>query len=622
MSIYGNHGSARGTHAYSEDGKYNGAYYFSNGYGKITVDMSNMPTLNNFQPFTIAAWVRPDSLSGYPYARIVNRYWSNHEGWLLARNANGFGFWTKPGNWHFANFADGTGGIDIEAANWYYVVGVYDPSHIAIYVNGVLGENLSPVVGSFSTSGSIEISDSVIDPDGLRGYVDEVRIWNKSLNQDEIIQQYMMNLNKYDSNKWGLIVNQTKNATAGLVESSYVYQAFVSDLAGNNVGTDERSITIGSDNPPRGGPGDDENDTECDSDDDCTDSNDCTEDSCVDGICTNSQLTGTSCDDGLYCTVNDACSVGVCTGDAWDCDDLNVCTDQSCNETTDSCTYTNNNNSCSDGNACTEDDYCMSGTCTPGPYICPCSSVDDCDDSNSCTDEECISGTCVYSELSGLSCDDNDTCTDGDYCESGRCKSGVNICVDPTCQENWECGEWSECLNGHQTRSCFCQCDDKQCRGDSSLTKRCGSGGGGEVGGRGTLKINTVMEDLSVGDQVEIIIVDEYGQAIDATVIILYPDGSFITLKSFETWSPEIPGDYTITAEKEGYDPDQDGFYVNELDEPGRDLASPLSNALESVVEEITKNPARFALLLIVSITIVFMFVYKGRNKAKKTDEI
>jgi hypothetical protein len=100
-----------------------------------------------------------------------------------------------------------------------------------------------------------------------------------------------------------------------------------------------------------------------------------------------------SCDDGNACTTNDTCSGGTCMGgSALNCDDLNVCTDDSCVPAT-GCVHAPNTGSCSDGNACTTGDHCSSGSCiSGGPTTC--------DDGNDCTADSCIPATgCQHNQF-------------------------------------------------------------------------------------------------------------------------------------------------------------------------------------------------------------------------------
>jgi hypothetical protein len=55
----------------------------------------------------------------------------------------------------------------------------------------------------------------------------------------------MSNLNKYDTDKWTLYVNQSKNSTAGLDDGVYTYQAHAKNIRSNWNQTEIRTITIG-----------------------------------------------------------------------------------------------------------------------------------------------------------------------------------------------------------------------------------------------------------------------------------------------------------------------------------------------------------------------------------------
>ena len=75
---------------------------------------------------------------------------------------------------------------------------------------------------------------------------------------------------------------------------------------------------------------------------------------------------GGACEDGDLCSLNDTCASGTCAGGALkSCDDGNVCTDDSCVEGV--CVFTANDVACDDGNACTRG--CLSGRSVFG---CPC----------------------------------------------------------------------------------------------------------------------------------------------------------------------------------------------------------------------------------------------------------
>jgi hypothetical protein len=74
------------------------------------------------------------------------------------------------------------------------------------------------------------------------------------------------------------------------------------------------------------------------------------------------------CDDGLYCNGAEDCVAGSCVaGTPVTCDDGIGCTDDSCNETTDSCDYVPDDANCDNGVACDGIEVCDSALdCLPG----------------------------------------------------------------------------------------------------------------------------------------------------------------------------------------------------------------------------------------------------------------
>ena len=162
-------------------------------------------------------------------------------------------------------------------------------------------------------------------------------------------------------------------------------------------------------------------------------------------ITTNNSL---PCDDGDVCTTVDTCSGGICVGGSpLDCDDQNLCTDDSCNLVT-GCVNTNNNAACDDNDACTTPDTCSGGTCVGG-------NPPDCDDQNECTDDSCDPATGCVNTNNTAACDDNDACTTPDTCSGGTCVGGNppdcndnNVCTDDSCDPA------TGCVNANNTAAC------------------------------------------------------------------------------------------------------------------------------------------------------------------------
>lgn len=169
---------------------------------------------------------------------------------------------------------------------------------------------------------------------------------------------------------------------------------------------------------------------------------------------------GTSCDDGLVCSVAETCSGGACIAEAEAdchcvkdddcvddgnacngapecdlasntcavkagtvvaCDSAGACKASVCNPASGICETTDLSNStlCSDNSSCTLDDHCQDGACTGTPTAC--------DDGDPCTSGACTDGACVQTPTDAA-CDDDDPCTDTDTCAMGTCAGVLKDC--------------------------------------------------------------------------------------------------------------------------------------------------------------------------------------------------
>jgi hypothetical protein len=94
---------------------------------------------------------------------------------------------------------------------------------------------------------------------------------------------------------------------------------------------------------------------------------------------------GTPCNDGLGCTINDQCIAGVCSGTRMICPGRDQCHSNQCEEYSQAPGYfccsmgfancpgdvqSVDGTACDDGNDCTANDQCLSGTCAGMPATC------------------------------------------------------------------------------------------------------------------------------------------------------------------------------------------------------------------------------------------------------------
>ncbi|MFC1611019.1 proprotein convertase P-domain-containing protein [Myxococcota bacterium] len=210
----------------------------------------------------------------------------------------------------------------------------------------------------------------------------------------------------------------------------------------------------------------------------CDDGNSCTQDTCddTDDICVNdgAPLDGSGCDDGFYCTQGTTCSDGVCGGGApLDCNDNEPCTFDTCDEASQGCVHDDTvfeGAPCDDGTYCVVNKVCTSGACGGG-------SLRNCDDDDVCTDDSCdeIKRACQNaSRGDGTACEDGDYCTVGETCTGGVCSNGAtrgcddgNPCTTDSCDEdidqclNTDAGDGLPCDDGS-----YCV-ENKTCAGGS-----------------------------------------------------------------------------------------------------------------------------------------------------------
>ena len=223
----------------------------------------------------------------------------------------------------------------------------------------------------------------------------------------------------------------------------------------------------------------------------CDDSNPCTSDTCDTsiGACRHTPATGTTCNDGQFCTVTDTCnSLGFCDGSARDCSDSNGCTADSCNETLDTCVNDGaaaNGSACGNpgSSACDAPDSCFAGVCQPN-FVAPgtaCGSSSDtvCDNPDTCNG----TGSCqTNNEPNGTTCGDAGTqCVNQDTCQGGMCQdNGFKVAgtacgsaSDTVCDNPDTCNASGACQANNEPGTSVCRADAGAC----DVAESCAPGG-------------------------------------------------------------------------------------------------------------------------------------------------
>jgi subtilisin-like proprotein convertase family protein len=247
----------------------------------------------------------------------------------------------------------------------------------------------------------------------------------------------------------------------------------------------------------------------------------CTVNQCnpANGLCGPvAQPNGTPCEDGFYCSEDDACMAGVCTGGSpRNCAFLDdTCIVGTCSEDLKQCIPMGavDGSACNDGQICTGGDFCETGVCQPGPeLLCRCPSGTDAEcmqfeDGNKCNGSdwrcnanrdceladgpvvcppgtvECevnvcdsFDGVCKPQQaLNFMPCQDGLFCTVADYCLSGACQAGISrecTQLDGDCAVG-SCDEGADaCVSINRPNGTICERDGFGCSIDQCLMGTC-----------------------------------------------------------------------------------------------------------------------------------------------------
>ena len=204
---------------------------------------------------------------------------------------------------------------------------------------------------------------------------------------------------------------------------------------------------------------------------------------------TRNKQNGISCEDEMFCTVNDVCSDGVCGGTSRNCSDSYSCTDDSCNETNDICLNTQNDNNCVSPEVCRPSLFppptgCgIITSCTNKTNGTPCDDGLYCNGADECQNNNCVNIgppiDCSVNNLQGIAtcdwnpdnyhptwdfrnefisiCNENqDACTYGDTTITHACNQPT---CGASCDESIDCSEKCNDKKWYSTYSCNAQCN-------------------------------------------------------------------------------------------------------------------------------------------------------------------
>ncbi|MEO8351237.1 MAG: LamG domain-containing protein [Chthoniobacteraceae bacterium] len=154
------------------------------------VEVPHTPTLDEFEAgFTVSAWVKRDADATWNMilSREVKNGPSEYFGVAVVNNKALFSI--DPDGAHYQNIK---GSEDLPAGEWIHLAGTYDHKEFRLYVNGALvksapcsvpfhfaDKNPTIIGGNTNSQGNKWV-------DCFHGLIDEVRLYNRALSEDEI----------------------------------------------------------------------------------------------------------------------------------------------------------------------------------------------------------------------------------------------------------------------------------------------------------------------------------------------------------------------------------------------------------------------------------------------------
>jgi len=178
-SFYNNHGTIHG--AQWVEGRFKSALRFD-GIDDY-VNCGDIDAVDGVREITVTAWAKWGGAAGgligpREFHRKQNVYafgggWKDHKA----------KFWIYDGVWK--NSGDSI--TDIDDGNWHFIAGVYDGEYLRVYVDGV--EESSVYIGSttlYANNEPVIIGSSRGRAEFWNGIIDEVRIYNRALSEEEI----------------------------------------------------------------------------------------------------------------------------------------------------------------------------------------------------------------------------------------------------------------------------------------------------------------------------------------------------------------------------------------------------------------------------------------------------
>lgn len=219
---------------YNSSGKYGGAYNFD---GNDYLNCGTNPNMSFGRvndTFTLSSWINTEGTGG----TIIGTHVGGNRPFYLVLSSG------RP----ILKAYNGTTIMNVPApdaindGNWHNVVGVKNSTHFVLYVDGEeVANGTYTITNNLNGSGYIGVGYYGVDTYFV-GKIDEIQIFNRSFNSNEIRETYFSNLRKMNATSWNFYSNKSSDPSKFLGETTF--QIISSNLSGFSFESEKRTAII------------------------------------------------------------------------------------------------------------------------------------------------------------------------------------------------------------------------------------------------------------------------------------------------------------------------------------------------------------------------------------------
>jgi len=222
-------GSGDGCPLFNLTGKFNGAYTFDGINDNVSIGDTSLDFIGG--NFSISIWFKASDFDNND-----SLYGKQDQYFLHSIDSNNIRFEIKNLSGVWESVDDNYGSITLDG--WHNVVSIVNDSDLIIYTDGVYKNKIT--YGDIETTDNNLIIGAYSNSTGFfNGTIDEVRIYNRSLSDDEVTKFYQSEFMKYNNSDWRFYVNVTN-----VIPDNHTYYGWVNDTIGNSNKTEVRSLNF------------------------------------------------------------------------------------------------------------------------------------------------------------------------------------------------------------------------------------------------------------------------------------------------------------------------------------------------------------------------------------------